>query len=47
MPELAEVFARYGPAYLDRYVPALLPSHRRAMQDILRCRTEAMGGEVF
>jgi hypothetical protein len=47
MPELAEVFARYGPAYLERYGSALLPSHRRAMQDILRCRTEAMGGQVF
>jgi hypothetical protein len=47
MPELAEVFARYGPAYLDKYGPVLLPSHRRAMQDILRCRTESMGGQVF
>jgi hypothetical protein len=47
MPELAEVFARYGPAYLEKYGPAMLPSHRRAMQDILRCRTEAMGGQVF
>ena len=47
MPELAEVFARYGPAYLNRYGPAMLPSHRRAMQDILHCRTEAMGGQVF
>ena len=47
MPELAEVFARYGPAYLDKYGPAMLPSHRRAMQDILRCRMQAMGGQVF
>jgi len=47
MPDLAEVFDRYGPAYLDKYGPAMLPSHRRAMQDIVRCRTEAMGGQVF
>jgi hypothetical protein len=47
MPELAEIFARYGPAYLDRYGPTMLPSHRRAMADIRRCRTEAMGGQVF
>lgn len=47
MPELAEVFARYGPAYLNRYGPSMLPSHRRAMQDIVRCRTESMGGQVF
>lgn len=47
MPELAEVFARYGPAYLEKYGPAILPSHRRAMQDILRCRTPELGGQVF
>ena len=47
MPELAEIFARYGPAYLERYGPAMLPSHRRAMQDIVACRTESMGGQVF
>lgn len=47
MPELAEVFNRYGPAYLDKYGRTLLPSHRRAMQDIVRCRTELMGGQVF
>lgn len=47
MPELAEIFARYGPAYLEKYGSAILPSHRRAMQDIVRCRTEAMGGQIF
>jgi hypothetical protein len=47
MPELAEIFTRYGPAYLDKYEPAMLPSHRRAMRDIVRCRTESMGGQVF
>jgi len=47
MPELAEVFARYGPAYLHKYGPAMLSSHRRAMRDIVRCRTASMGGQVF
>lgn len=47
MTTLAEVFARYGPAYLDRYGPALLPSHRRALNDVLHCRTEQMGGQVY
>lgn len=47
MPELAEIFARYGPAYVKKYGSAMLPSHRRAMQDIVRCRTEAMGGQIF
>lgn len=47
MADLAEVFARYGPAYLEKYGPALLPSHRRAMRDVVRCRTEEMGGQVY
>lgn len=47
MPELADVFSRYGPAYLEKYGPAMLPSHRRTMQDIVACRTESMGGQVF
>jgi Putative transposase/Transposase zinc-binding domain len=44
MPEMADVFRRYGRAYLERFGEALLPSHRRAMDDILHCRTEAFGG---
>ncbi len=47
MVPLAEVFARYGPAYLQKYGPTLLPSHRRAIADILRCRTPELGGQVF
>lgn len=47
MADLAEVFARYGTAYLEKYGPALLPSHLRAMQDVVACRTEEMGGQVY
>lgn len=47
MASLAEVFSRYGPAYLEKYGPAILPSHRRAISDILRCRTPELGGQVF
>jgi len=47
MPELADIFRRYGPAYLQRFGEAMLPSHRRAFQDIAECRTEALGGHVF
>ena len=47
MPELADIFRRYGPAYLQRFGEAILPSHRRAFQDIADCRTEALGGHVF
>jgi Putative transposase/Transposase zinc-binding domain len=47
MPELAEVFRRYGGAYLARFGGDLLPSHRRAIEDILHCRTEVLGGHLL
>jgi hypothetical protein len=47
MPEVADIFRCYGPAYLAQFGPQLLPSHRRAIADILRCRTPALGGHVF
>jgi len=45
--ELAEVFHRYGPAYRAKYGEQMLPSHRRAMRDIERCRTPALGGHIY
>ncbi len=47
MPELADVFRRHGTGYLARYAGAMLPSHLRAIGDIVSCRTPAMGGHVF
>ena len=47
MPELADIFRLHGPEYLAKYQDRLLPSHRRAIQDICDCRTEAMGGHVY
>src|SRR5919108_3627351 len=47
MPEMADVFRRYGRDYLDRFGQDLLPSHRHAIDDILRCRTEALGGQLL
>jgi Putative transposase/Transposase zinc-binding domain len=47
MPEVADVLRRYGGEYLDRFEPDLLPSHRRAMDDIIHCRTEALGGQLL
>jgi hypothetical protein len=32
MPEVADVFLRYGAEYLERFGQAILPSHRRAME---------------
>jgi hypothetical protein len=45
--ELADIFRQYGPAYRQKYGERMLPSHRQAMMDIERCRTEVMGGHVY
>lgn len=47
MLELADLVRAYGPAYLERYGENLLPSHQKALQDIVFCRTAALGGELF
>ena len=47
MPELADIFIRYGQDYLDRYGSDILPSHRKALRDIAQCRTEALGGHLL
>jgi hypothetical protein len=44
---LAEVLRQYWPQYERQFGSALLPSHRRAVQAILSCRTPALGGQVF
>src|SRR5712691_9475 len=47
MVELAEIFRLHGPAYRAKFGDRLLPSHRRAMQDIEQCRTAALGGQLY
>lgn len=47
MPELADIFREYGPEYLEKYGDKMLPSHKKAMQDIEFCRTQIMGGHVY
>ncbi len=44
---LAEVLVRFAPAYRERYPKALLPSHQRAIRDIIACRTPALGGHLW
>jgi len=44
---LAAVLRRHWPAYERKFGQRLLPSHRRAVQCILQCRTRALGGEVY
>ncbi|PYJ06671.1 MAG: transposase [Verrucomicrobia bacterium] len=47
MVSLAEVLRQYWPQYERQFGSAILPSHRRAVQAILNCRTSALGGQVF
>lgn len=47
MIEVADVFRRFGGAYLAAYGDSMLPSHRRAINDIIQCRTEALGGQLY
>lgn len=47
MIEVADVFRRFADAYLAAHGAAMLPSHRRAIADILACRTEVLGGHLW
>jgi len=47
MVEVADIFRLHGPQYREKFSDRLLPSHRRAMQDIEQCRTAARGGQVY
>ena len=47
MIELADVFRRFADGYLSAHGAAMPASHRRAIADILACRTEALGGHLW
>lgn len=47
MLELADIVRSAGPAYVDRHAGRLLPSQRRALDDIVACRTPALGGSLY
>lgn len=40
---LGEIFRLYGNEYIKTFGPKMLPSHKRALKDIARCRTDNMG----
>jgi Zn finger protein HypA/HybF involved in hydrogenase expression len=42
--ELADVVRRFMGPYEEQFGDRMLPSHHRALQDIVHCMTEAMGG---
>jgi len=47
MIEVADVFRRFAAEHLEAHGASMLPSHRRAIEDILDCRTAALGGQVW
>lgn len=47
MVDLAEILRRHWPAYRKKFGNRLLPSHRKAVAAILRCRTAALGAQVY
>ena len=47
MVSLAEVLLRHWPEYERRFGARILPSHRRAVQAIISCRTPALGGRIY
>jgi hypothetical protein len=47
MLELADIVRAIGAAYRRKHGSRILPSHLRAMRDIERCRTPALGGHLW
>ena len=47
MVELADIVRSAGPAYVAAHAGKLLPSHRRTLNDIVHCRTPALGGSLY
>ena len=47
MVELADIVRSAGSAYIEANAGQLLPSHRRALKDIVHCRTPALGGSLY
>jgi hypothetical protein len=45
--ELADIVRAAGPAYVATHAGALRPSQRRALTDIVQCRTAALGGSLY
>ena len=47
MIEISDIFRKHGSLYLNQYSLNMLPSHKKAFEDILKCRTPIMGGKVY
>ncbi len=47
MVTLADIWREHGDAYQQQFGSQMLPSHKRAMQAIVQCRTAALGGHLY
>ena len=47
MTTLADIFQQHGAEYLSKYCDKMLPGQKKAIQDILTCRTEHLGGHTW
>ena len=45
--EMADVDCQFGPEYVARFGHVMLPSQRRALEDIKVCCTKALGGRLY
>jgi hypothetical protein len=43
MTSIREIFSAFGPEYLQRYAAAMPTPHRKVLDAIIACRTEACG----
>jgi len=47
MTTINEIFRTYGPLYLDRFADSIPQTHRKTIQAIIDCRSEACGLVLF
>ncbi|MBE9504966.1 MAG: transposase zinc-binding domain-containing protein, partial [Proteobacteria bacterium] len=47
MGAINDIFTTFGPDYLDRYGDRMPDNHKKAIRDIVSCRTETQGLAVY
>lgn len=47
MVEVADIFKKFGPSYLAKFNDKILPQHKKTIRDIINCRTQTMGGQLY
>ena len=47
MGAIQEIFRQYAPAYLERFGQAMPAEHKKVIEAICQCRTEAYGSVCY